>query len=183
MVYNLSMKLKLRRHIFVLILLCAGGLYAQGPGGGMSPSGPPSPSGGQTPGQPPGPPPKPPEKKDPPKDESRIFYYRGNRTYAENLPLKINQIKCVRLDENIVGIEILFNQRINPRSIKNESIFIDNKLLPDFCRCLFNKRGDTIKLRVPVKSQTFKFRIMDVRSFEGNEIEPVELLVEVKDDK
>ena len=64
MVYNLSMKLKLRRHIFILILLCAEGLYAQGPGGGMAPS----PSGGQAPGQPPGPPPKPPEKKDPPKD-------------------------------------------------------------------------------------------------------------------
>ena len=73
----------------------------------------------------------------------------------------------------------MFNQKINPRSIKSESIFIDNNNLPDFCRPAFNRRGDTIKLMLPVRSQTFKFRIMDVYSFDGNPIEPVELLVEV----
>ena len=130
-------------------------------------------------GDPPGPPP---ERKMPRKDESRVFNYRGNRTYSENLPLKINQIKCTKVDNNMVCIEILFNQNINPRSVKHESLFIDNVLLPEICRFSFNKRGDTIKFIAPVRSQTFKLKVQNIRSFEGIVIEPVEMLVEVKTD-
>ena len=116
----------------------------------------------------------------PPKDESKIFNYRGNRTYIDNLPLKINQVKCFRFDERTVSIEIIFNQNINPRSFRKEAFYIDNNPLPDFCRFSFNRRGDTIKFVAPVNSQTFKLKIQKVRSFSGNIIEPVEMLVEVK---
>ena len=85
----------------------------------------------------------------------------------------------MRFDEKTVCIEILFNQNINPRSFKKEAIFIDNNLLPEFCRFSFNRRGDTVKFVAPVNSQTFKLKIQNVRSFSGNVIEPVEMLVEV----
>ena len=58
-------------------------------------------------------------------------------------------------------------------------IFIDNNLLPEFCRFSFNRRCDIVKFVAPVNSQTFKLKIQNVRSFSGNVIDPVEMLVEV----
>ncbi len=159
----------IRRNVnFILFLLIAGWLYALPVQSKPSPL--PSPDFKREHPEPP---------KFPPKDESKILKYRGNRTYIENLPLKVNQIKCSRFDERTVCIEILFNQSINPRSFKKEAFFIDNNSLPEFCRFAFNRRGDTIKFVVPVNSQTFKLKIQNVRSFSGNVIEPVEMLVEV----
>ena len=158
----------IRRDIFIILfLLMAGCLCAQP--APSKPSPPPPPTSHEHPEPP----------KLPPKDESRILNYRGNRTYNENLPLRINQIKCTRFDEKTVCIEIIFNQNINPRSFKKEAIFIDNNLLPEFCRFSFNRRGDTVKFVAPVNSQTFKLKIQNVRSFSGNVIDPVEMLVEV----
>ena len=165
-----GMKLKWQKTIICLIFLFAGILYAQpAPSNPSLP--PPQPHQDSMPELPP---------KLPPKDESRIFNYRGNRAYSENLPLKICQVKCTRFDQNTVSVEIVFNQNINPRSFKQESVFIDNNLLPDFCKFSFNRRGDTIKFVAPVNSQTFKLKIQNVRSFNGNIIDPIELLVEVR---
>ena len=166
-----------KKSIFVLIMLTAGFLYAQ-PFGDTGPH--PAPTNPTLPPDPSHQERKPPEpSKLPPKDESRIFNYRGNRAYSENLPLKINLVKCTRFDDKTVCIEILFNQNINPRSFKHESLYIDNNLLPSFCRFSFNRRGDTIKFVAPVNSQTFKLKIQNVRSFNGNVIDPIEMLVEV----
>ena len=167
-----DMKLVWRVKFIILILLVivlTGGLYAQP----MSSNTllPPPPSHQES------------ERKEPPKlspkDESRIFNYRGNRAYSENLPLKIYQVKCTRFDINTVCVEIVFNQNINPRSFKTGSFFIDNNLLPECCKFSFNRKGDTIKFVAPVNSQTFKLKIQNVRSFNGNVIDPIELLVEV----
>lgn len=160
---------QIRRDIFFILFLMAGWLYAQPASVPSKPSPPPPPPSHEHPEPP----------KLPPKDESRILNYRGNRTYNDDLPLKINQIKCTRFDEKTVCIEIIFNQNINPRSFKKEAIFIDNNLLPEFCRFSFNRRGDIVKFVAPLNSQTFKLKIQNVRSFSGNVIEPVEMLVEV----
>lgn len=164
------MKLIRRDVVLILCLFFAGMLYSQP--APSKPTMPPPPSREHSEHL--EPPPR------PPKDESKILNYRGSRTYIENLPLKINQIKCTRFDERTVSIEIIFNQNINPRSFRKEALYIDNNPLPDFCRFSFNRRGDTIKFVAPVNSQTFKLKIQNVRSFSGNIIEPVEMLVEVK---
>lgn len=164
------MKLIRRDVVLILFLFFAEMLYSQP--APSKPTMPPSPSREHSEHL--EPPPR------PPKDESKILNYRGSRTYIENLPLKINQIKCTRFDERTVSIEIIFNQNINPRSFRKEALYIDNNPLPDFCRFSFNRRGDTIKFVAPVNSQTFKLKIQNVRSFSGNIIEPVEMLVEVK---
>ena len=160
---------QIRRDIFIILFLTAGWLYAQSASVPSKPSPPLPPPSHEHP--------EPPRL--PPKDESKILNYRGNRTYNENLPLKVNQVKCTRFDDKTVCIEIVFNQNINPRSFKRESFFIDNNPLPEFCRFSFNHRGDAIKFAAPINSQTFKLKIHNVSSFSGNVIEPVEMLVEV----
>ncbi len=115
-----------------------------------------------------------------PKDPDNIIKYRGNRTYSENLPLKIIQTKCTKKEGKLVFIEIIFNQSINPRSIKPDSILINNTPLPPFVRFLFNKKGTSVKMLVPLTINSFKMRICNIRSFNNTFIEPVELLIEVE---
>ena len=47
-------------------------------------------------------------------------------------------------------------------------------------RFAFNKKGDTVKIFLPMDSNTFKLKISKIRSFDGSEIDPVELLIEVQ---
>ena len=132
-----------------------------GPGAG-GPEAPGAPGSGKPgePGQFPHPLPPP-----PPKDSDKSMKYRGNRTYTDNLPLRINQTECLRKDGEFVSLSILFNQSINPRSVRPGKILINNKPLPPQTRFAFN---------------TFKLKISKIRSFDGSEIDPVELLIEVQ---
>lgn len=183
------MKLCAKRYIliFSLIFTCFL-LFAQGApqGGGMGPGpgtgGPGAPGvpapGPENPGEPgqfphPLPPP-------PPKDSDKSMKYRGNRTYTDNLPLRINQTECIRRDDEFVSLSIVFNQSINPRSVKPGTILINNKSLPPYTRIAFNKKGDTIKIFFPTNSDMYKLKISKIRSFDGSEIDPVELLIEVQ---
>lgn len=146
------------------------------PGGGAPGGNPPS---GQPPAgtEPPKNLPPPPQH---PKDPENIIKYRGSRTYSENLPLKIIQTKCTRKDGNMVFVEIMFNQCINPRSIKPESILINNAPLPPFIRFLFNRKGTTVKMIIPLTLSSFKMKVCNICSFDNTIIEPVEFLVEVE---
>ncbi len=117
----------------------------------------------------------------PPKDSDNIINYRGNRIYTDNLPLKINQTKCERKNANYVSLDIVFNQSINPRSVHHDSILINNSPLAPGIRFAFNKKGDTIKIFLPINENTFKVKIHRVCSFDGNWIEPVEILAQVEE--
>ena len=116
----------------------------------------------------------------PPKDADKIFYYRGNRAYSEELPLKVNFIRCIRGENGEIILEIVFNQSVNPRSIKNESFLIDDTELPDNIRFSFNKKGDTIKVIIPEGQEEFRITVQDVCAVNGVCIEPVELLAKVE---
>ena len=180
--YNYSMKSSNRRIIlFFSLFLGFSLLYAQGLHGGGAPGGG-GPGGGNPPaGQPPAggkpsdrlPPP-------PPKDSDNIIKYRGNRTYSENLPLTIIQTRCTRKEGELVCIELLFNQNINPRSVKPDSILINNNPVLPPVRLMFSKKGDSLKMLIPINSNSFKMKVCKIRSFEGTLIEPVEILVEVE---
>lgn len=181
------MKLCAKRYIliFSLIFTCFLLFAQRAPqGGGMRPGsgagGPEAPGapGSGKPGEPgqfphPLPPP-------PPKDSDKSMKYRGNRTYTDNLPLRINQTECLRKDGEFVSLGILFNKSINPRSVRPGTILINNKPLPPHTRFAFNKKGDTVKIFLPMNNNTFKLKIFKIRSFDGSEIDPVELLIEVQ---
>ena len=119
----------------------------------------------------------------PPKDAEHIFYYRGNRTYSENLPLEVYEINCYRVDENTVSLELVFNQSINPRSVKYDSLLIDSNTLPDSIRFSFNRKGDRIKIIVPVSSSSFEVKVQNVCAFDGTMIEPVEMIAQIEEDE
>ena len=176
--YNYSMKKFGRRFVlFFSVLLGFSLLYAQGmPGGGASGGG--NPPAGRPPAgsEPHGNFPPPPH----PKDSENIIKYRGSRTYSENLPLKIIQTKCTRKEGELVCIEIFFNQSINPRSVKPGSILINNNPVLPPARPMFSKKGDSLKLLIPINGNSFKMRVSKIRSFENTLIEPIELLVEVE---
>ena len=159
------MRLRVKACILIFSLLfCGTILYAQ--------SFPPTP-----PYQHPHPHPKGP----PPKNPDKILKYRGTRTYNENLPLKIIQTKCAHKENEMVYLEIIFNQSINPRSVKPYNILINNKPLSPGVRFAFSKKGDRIKIILPMKVNSFKLKVLEVKSFGGAVIDPIELLVEVRD--
>ena len=117
----------------------------------------------------------------PPKDADKIFYYRGNRTYSEELPLKINFIRCIRDEDGRLIIMIVFNQSVNPRTVNHASVLIDGDELPEDLRFSFNKKGDTIRVVIPDEEQEeFLISVQDICAFNGACIEPVELLAEVE---
>lgn len=119
----------------------------------------------------------------PPRDSKHIYYYRGNRTYSESQPLEVFQINCERLDENTISFVLIFNQSINPRSINQDTFFIDDNPLPENIRFSFNKKGDRIKFEVPFDLDSFEFEIRELQAFNGTLIEPVEMLVQIQDDE
>ncbi len=175
--YNYGMRFVSRKSVlFGLLILSFSLLNAHGmpggnPPGGQPPAGPHPPAGNENPGNFPPP---------PPKDPENIINYRGNRTYSENLPLKIIQTKCTRKEGELVFIEIFFNQSINPRSVKPASILINNNPVLPPARFMFSKKGNSLKLLIPMNNNSFKMKVTKIRSFDNTLIEPVELLVEVE---
>ena len=102
--------------------------------------------------------------------------------YMENLPLEIVDTRCMWLDEseNIVVIEVFFNQSINPRTLRYESIAVNDEILPEETRFSFNRKGDTIKLILLVPDDIFTLSIQGIKSYDGTTIEPVEIEVQVE---
>ena len=124
----------------------------------------------------------------PPKDSDKVFYYRGNRAYAEELPLKVKFVKCIRDEDGNIIVMLVFNQSVNPRSVKHESVLIDNNELPEEIRFSFNRKGDTIRIVITLEEDEFTMEdeeflitLQDITTFEGVCIEPVELLAKVED--
>ena len=165
------------RKIFLIISLIflAGPLNAQQKG--PPPSGVPDgrPPEKPNPNQPLPPPPRRPEN---------IMNYRGNRTYSKNCPMKIKQIRATRVGEQNVSIEVIFNQSINPRSVKHSSILVDDKTLNDEIRFMFNKMGDTLKFELPLQEQfqgdTFELKMWGIRSFDGSVMECIKIPVKIE---
>lgn len=117
----------------------------------------------------------------PPKDADKFFYYRGNRTYSEELPLEVKFIRCLRGEGEQIILMIMFNQSVNPRSINHESFLIDDTELPENIRFSFNRKGDTIRMIIIQEEEEFIVTVQNVSTFTGECIEPVELLAKVED--
>ena len=124
--------------------------------------------------------PQPPHQ--PPKDADKFFYYRGNRTYSEDLPLEVKFVRCLRGEGEEIILMIIFNQSVNPRSINHESFLIDDARLPENIRFSFNKKGDTIRMIIFQEDEEFLLTVQNVSTFTGECIEPVELLAKVEDE-
>ena len=131
------------------------------------------------------PPPPPPyapngNRPEPPKDQENILYYRGNRTYSEKAPLKVMTVNCFRLNEESASLEISFNQSIDPRTVNIESILLNGKNLPETTRFAFNKKGDKIKLYIPMEEAAFVINVNNIKAFDGAVLEQTELKVSVR---
>ncbi len=118
----------------------------------------------------------------PPKDPDKVFYYRGNRTYSEELPLKVKFVRCEKGEDGEIILLIFFNQSVNPRSVNNESLLIDDNELPENIRFSFNRKGDTIRVVIDPEEEEFRLTVQDVCTFSGVCIEPVELLAKVEEE-
>ncbi len=122
------------------------------------------------------PPPPSPEKKD-----GVIMNYRGIRTYSVQFPLKVRNVKCSRVDENTIVIEIAFNQSIDPRSIKKASILIDGEEIEKSPRFFFNKKGDTVKFELAFCKDEFELKMQGICSFDGSVMENETKLIKVEE--
>ena len=131
----------------------------------------------------------PPPQHLPPKDSDKIFYYRGNRTYSEEIPLEVRYIKCFRGEDGSIIVMIIFNQSVNPRTVNHESLLIDDNELPEDIRFSFNRKGDTIRIVIPSDlddeeemDEEFRITVQDVCAINGICIEPVEMLAKVEEE-
>ncbi len=127
------------------------------------------------------PPPRPPRPLPPsPKDPDNMLYYRGNRTAQEDLPLTVNQVKVSRVGAAQVDVEIVFNQSINPRSVKTHRITIDGSELPQNVSIWFNKKGDTVKFMLALEKDSLELGIKGIRAFNGTVMSPTLITVQVE---
>ena len=117
----------------------------------------------------------------PPKDSDKIFYYRGNRTYSEEQPLKVIFLRCLEVEEENLVVMIVFNQSVNPKSVKRESFLIDDEEISEDITFSFNRKGDTIRMIIPDYDEEFELEMKDICAFNGIRIEPVEFIVKVED--
>ena len=177
MAYNSGMK-RLKIHFkhfltfsFLMFVLCTTSFAAPGPEGF-----PPLPLNQELPEEAPAD--RPPHPS-PPRNPDNIIHYRGNRAYSENLPLELVHTRCEKKADELVSLVLIFNQSIDPRTIRPDSCFINNKPLPFGIRFNFNKKGNSVRMLLPLTEDTFKLKVQNISSFEGKKIEPVELLIEV----
>jgi len=104
-----------------------------------------------------------------------MINYRGNRIASEGAEFFLQTIKSERINNAEVSLEISFNQSINPLTFSAESILIDGNAVPPKTKFSFNKKGDTIRLAVPSKSEKMNIIIQNVESFDGTVIVPVQI--------
>lgn len=104
-----------------------------------------------------------------------IIYYRGTRTLSENGTFALQQVKSERLNPSEVSLEITFSQSVNPLTFTEESLLLwaDGEQVSSKTKFSFNKKGDTIRVSVPLSAESEKltFSIQNVKSFDGTPIE------------
>ena len=104
-----------------------------------------------------------------------MINYRGNRIASEGSEFFLQNIKSERTSNGEVSLEISFNQSVNPLTFSAESILIDGIAVPPKTKFSFNKKGDTIRMSVPSKSEKMNIMIQNVESFDGTVIAPVQI--------
>ena len=119
----------------------------------------------------------------PPKDPEIIINYRGSRVYMENELLQVADTQVERLDDETILLSIIFNQTINPRSVRLDSIIIDDEQLPEDTRFAFNRKGDTIRMILNVSDNDFCLKVQNICAFDGSLIEPVEIDVDLDEEE
>ncbi len=184
MPYNSIMKFFKRQLLILLFSLLMAGLFAAPSAPSAPATGASAPAAGNPPPHGPGPGTPPPPHPRPlppsPKDPDNMLYYRGNRTAQEDLPLTVNQVKVNRVGVDQVDVEIVFNQSINPRSVKTHRITIDGSELPQNVSIWFNKKGDTVKFMLASEKDSLEFGIKGIRAFNGTVMSPTLITVQVE---
>ena len=108
-----------------------------------------------------------------------ILYYRGSRILYENDAFLLQDVKTKRVNSDEMNLELTFNQSINPLSFSTDSILLDGESIPAKTKFAFNKKGDTIRIAVPARSENFNLTITALKSFDGTPLEPVS--IEIKE--
>lgn len=110
---------------------------------------------------------------------SEILYYRGSRILSTNDEFLLQNVKTQRLNPDEINLELTFNQSINPLTFSTDSILLNGESISTNTKFAFNKKGDTIRIAVPVKKENFNLTITALKSYDGTPLEPISL--EIKD--
>ncbi|WP_407427831.1 hypothetical protein [Treponema sp.] len=108
--------------------------------------------------------------------EEEQINYRGVRTAMPSDSFSPQRIKTERLSSNNISLEIIFNKILDPHSFSYSSIKIDGEEISQKMNFSFNKKGDTVKLVLPVKKERFTIEITGIKSFDGTEITYTQVL-------
>ncbi len=114
-------------------------------------------------------------EKSSPVSDQEIFYYRGSRVVAAEENFTVQSIKSEKTSGKEINVEITFNQDVNPLTFNENSILIDGQALPAATKFAFNKKGDTMRVSVPLQKDNFSLKIQNIESYDGTIIEPIEM--------
>ena len=102
-----------------------------------------------------------------------IMNYRGSRMLADSGAFTVQTIKTERKSSSSLSFEVTFNQSVNPRSVTSSSILINGKEAPKKTKFHFNKKGDTVRVELPLSEDDFVVTIQNIVSYDGTPIEPL----------
>ncbi len=106
---------------------------------------------------------------------SDIINYRGSRVLYNGGDFALQNVKTRREGNEKVTVELTFNQSLNPLSVNTSSILLNGQAVSSETKFSFNKKGDTIRMDLPVELENVSITVQNVESFDGTPLAPVEI--------
>ena len=112
--------------------------------------------------------------------DSLYLNYRGERKSFPREKLNISNFTYEFIDNELVNIEIKFNQSINPLSISNSCIKMNEYPVCEKSTINFNKKADIVTIKMPVQyfnviiedsKEKIRVEIAEIQTFDGNAVQ------------
>lgn len=117
----------------------------------------------------------------PPPHSGNYRAYHGNRIpdRPDIFALIGIKIRSSIKEENVVIIELFFNDGLNPQSITTDCITITNKnqeeiLIPEDS-IFFSKNIRSVRFVIPTEDNAFSLEIKDIKSFTNEQMLPIQI--------
>lgn len=108
-------------------------------------------------------------------ESSEVVKYRGTRKAVSDEKLEVSCVTAENCVNGTTTVEICFNQEINPRSFSSSNLKINGKTADNDVKFKFSRKGDSVKIQIPVQEEKFSLSLGDVEAFDGEKIPEIKL--------
>lgn len=100
--------------------------------------------------------------------------FRGQRIILSDKEPQILKTDVNKKTENTLKIALYFNQPVNPACINSKNILVDNKILPEDTRMIFNKKVDSVYFEINT-SDAKNLEIKNLEGINGKKVESIKV--------